>query len=600
VAVDGAGNVDLAGGNGESGHPNQSENFVARFLPDGTLDPAFGAGGLAHTGITGSLAGVGLAVDAAGHVYLAGQNDQTGHDDRLDHFVARFTGPVGFAGRVWLDADVDGLQDGGEPGLPDALVRLREVGGAPADVEFSGAAGEFVVGGASPGHYYLEVIPDAFGPYAFFTRYQVGSDPAIDSDVVPGLGETLFLPGAIAATVTGIDAGLVPGRILGDRVWHDLDGDGVQGAAEPGFAGAVVRLLDELGDLLAATATSPFGHYAFTDRPAGTYRIEVEAPAGYVFSPALQAAPGSDSDVDPLTGVTPPFAYATDFELTIDAGLWGETIFTDDVESGDLTAWGAVAGGGTVEADGEAAFAGDFGVQVVVAGACISDALVTVSGPVGTGVHEACEALTADAQIDAPAEVTFRAGRSIELENGFSIASGAGLTAELDAALPRGAFVEDDSPSAETRYAVRFHLDVGALTLGESEAFDHFVAYDAAGRAQLRLVLVRGASAGQVRLFVSAREDGGGFADTSGTPSFLAAGHRAVELEWRAGAGDGTVELWLDGAPQPGLSDLDNGAGTIDFVRWGAVAGVDPGTSGSLDMDEFDSRRAGPIGSATP
>jgi hypothetical protein len=95
------------------------------------------------------------------------------------------------------------------------------------------------------------------------------------------------------------------------------------------------------------------------------------------------------------------------------------------------------------------------------------------------------------------------------------------------------------------------------------------------------------------------REDGGGDT-TPGAGIVLANGWRTIEIDWQAstapGADDGFLDLWIDGHPQTGLATLDNDTLSVDHVRWGAVDGLDAGTSGSFFLDVFESRRAGYIG----
>ena len=75
----------------------------------------------------------------------------------------------------------------------------------------------------------------------------------------------------------------------------------------------------------------------------------------------------------------------------------------------------------------------------------------------------------------------------------------------------------------------------------------------------------------------------------------LANGWRAVEIDWRAasapGANDGALAGGVDGQSFAGLSAVDNDLGEVSSVRWGAVAGLDPGAAGSFRLDDFESRR---------
>ncbi len=131
-----------------------------------------------------------------------------------------------------------------------------------------------------------------------------------------------------------------PGGLLGDRVWSDEDGNGLQGQEEPGVAGVTVRLLSAAGVELDSTVTGPEGWYRFDDLVSGTYKLEVVPPAGAAFTLQDQGTEDStDSDVDPTTGRTDVFAYtANDVDLSRDAGLV-LPIFADGFESGDTSAW---------------------------------------------------------------------------------------------------------------------------------------------------------------------------------------------------------------------------------------------------------------------
>ena len=71
---------------------------------------------------------------------------------------------------------------------------------------------------------------------------------------------------------------------IGDRVWLDLDGDGVQDVNEPGINGQNIRLdidLDGNGstDMTLNTTTGVNGAYQFTNLPAADYTITVLEPS---------------------------------------------------------------------------------------------------------------------------------------------------------------------------------------------------------------------------------------------------------------------------------------------------------------------------------
>ncbi len=199
---------------------------------------------------------------------------------------------------VWFDVDADGLQEAGEPPVPGVTVELLDGFGTAVMTTTTDSLGGYGFGGLSPGDYSLRFSGLPAG-HSFTARGQ-GADAALDSDPDPADGTTGLLTLAAEQTDLGWDAGLVASLAgLGDRVWDDLDRDGVQDAGEPGLNGVAVQLFRADGSLYAATATTTNsgadGLYAFGGLPPGDYYLVFGAPpAGYKLSP--QNAGGGDAD----------------------------------------------------------------------------------------------------------------------------------------------------------------------------------------------------------------------------------------------------------------------------------------------------------------
>ncbi len=112
---------------------------------------------------------------------------------------------------------------------------------------------------------------------------------------------------------------------IGDRVWEDLNGNGIQDKGEPGIGGVTVKLHKCSDDSVIATkVTDSNGLYQFQAATPGNYYIEFAAPAGYVFSLQNQGTDGGkDSDADAVTGKTACTGLDTDEnDNTWDAGLY--------------------------------------------------------------------------------------------------------------------------------------------------------------------------------------------------------------------------------------------------------------------------------------
>lgn len=74
---------------------------------------------------------------------------------------------------------------------------------------------------------------------------------------------------------------------IGNRVWNDLNGDGVQDAGEPGIENVTMELYTN-GILAASLVTDGNGEYLFTNLLAGTYTVVVDTntmPAGLATNP---------------------------------------------------------------------------------------------------------------------------------------------------------------------------------------------------------------------------------------------------------------------------------------------------------------------------
>ncbi|MEM8995428.1 MAG: SdrD B-like domain-containing protein [Acidobacteriota bacterium] len=275
--------------------------------------------------------GVPDGCDACAGDDASGDSDGDGTCDDLD---------ASLGDRVWLD-DGNGVQDGGEPGVPGVTVRLYSSDAVLRDTVLTDAAGEYVFS-PGPGEYYVEVV---LAPELAYAPRDRGGDDAVDSDINPASGTSSVLTLGAGRHLRSLDAGLEP-AVIGNRVWIDGDGDGLQGDAEPGLPGVAVRLLDADGAVVLATVTGPGGVYGFLGVDTGEYRIDVAPPPGYAFSAADAGSDDLlDSDVDPSSGLGPLFTYeASSASQRWDAGLRAVPLFADGFESGDVSAWTATRG----------------------------------------------------------------------------------------------------------------------------------------------------------------------------------------------------------------------------------------------------------------
>ena len=128
---------------------------------------------------------------------------------------------------------------------------------------------------------------------------------------------------------------------IGNYVWLDNDGDGIQDGSESGMAGVQVSLYDGDDTFLGSVTTGSDGLYAFVNlSPSQYYLSFTNAPTGFSPSPQNQGANDElDSDIDPSTNKTPVFTVDIgSVDNTWDAGFKatgvGDFVWLDSNEDG--------------------------------------------------------------------------------------------------------------------------------------------------------------------------------------------------------------------------------------------------------------------------
>ena len=147
---------------------------------------------------------------------------------------------------------------------------------------------------------------------------------------------------------------MVKSAALGDRVWHDVNADGIQNVGgdgaytEQGIAGAVVRLVRDrdgdgaftsAGEVLATTTTDADGNYVFKGLAPGLdYQVQFFTPTGFdAASPRQQGASNAADSDGALSDVV--VLSAGEWNKTIDAGFYkpvsvGDFVWNDQDADG--------------------------------------------------------------------------------------------------------------------------------------------------------------------------------------------------------------------------------------------------------------------------
>ncbi len=273
---------------------------------------------------------------------------------------------------VFADSNGNGLQDEGEPGVPGVTVNLLDGAGNPVlgdDGQPITATtddnGEYIFEMLNPGQTYIVefVAPEG----STFTLLNAGDDE-VDSDADPLTGRSAPITLGEGQVDLTIDAGLVAETepdlsSIGDFIFEDSNGNGIQDEGEPGIPGVVVNLLDGAGNPVLddggqpiTTVTNSDGAYNFTNLdPELIYIVEFVAPGGRTFTTPNAGNEALDSDADQTSGRTGPITLnAGEENDTVDAGLLplpqpelgsiGNTVFCDSNGNGVADPGEGIAG----------------------------------------------------------------------------------------------------------------------------------------------------------------------------------------------------------------------------------------------------------------
>ena len=238
---------------------------------------------------------------------------------------------------VWNDLNGNGFADLEEPGIAHITISLTPTGSTtPTQTVLTDETGRYQFNDVDPGNYMLEFTKvDSRGGFWSFTGQDLPGSDSLDSDVDQD-GRVWIEVGDNDETLD-IDAGMltqdfVHSASVGNRVWDDINGDGVQNGNERGLAGIEVLLFSEgAADPVQTTITDRAGFFQFDNivpkidsdnyNSPGEYRLQVLAPEGWTFSYADQWTTSLNSDFD-NSGMSELIVLLPgQVNLDIDAGL---------------------------------------------------------------------------------------------------------------------------------------------------------------------------------------------------------------------------------------------------------------------------------------
>ncbi len=314
---------------------------------DGSYDPATGVWDLSGLSLAkGEVKTVAITVEITGegagklvtNVARVTRQDQVGDDPTNNESSASFKGGFNLGGTIYRDSDASYSKSDSEQRFTGVTVALLGEDGTPV-LDANGVPmtavtderGAYQFVGLAPASYRVVIVDPDKG----------GLAGLIPTQAYTGRGATEAVVTVTDASVQGVDFGLVAPATIGDRVWNDADGNGVDNG-EPGVPGVTVILTGADGVEVARTTTDANGTYRFTGLVPGTYTVDIEVPAGFnaaTTSMTVTVGEGEENlDVDfPLTLIPAPTPAAAVAKVLARTG-------SDASVVGGMAAMAAIAG----------------------------------------------------------------------------------------------------------------------------------------------------------------------------------------------------------------------------------------------------------------
>lgn len=255
---------------------------------------------------------------------------ETRHDDVPAFRAARVSGSV------WEDLDGNGLWDDDEPPLAAVSVALVHSDGRLLMKTETDELGAYQFEGIPPVPCSVRfTLPSQ---YLFSAPAENGSIPALTDDFN---ASTDVYHLEMGQALNGISAGAQQRVRIGDLVWLDENGNGLQETSEPGIEGVTVSLWAAGSDardaaLVMETATDANGRYRFDALRPGAFYVVFTIPEGHLPTQPISSLPQINSKLpwqNKTTLQTEPFtALSGQHILYIDAGLVSE-------ETADTLGW---------------------------------------------------------------------------------------------------------------------------------------------------------------------------------------------------------------------------------------------------------------------
>ncbi|MCB0044461.1 MAG: hypothetical protein KDD92_03430 [Caldilineaceae bacterium] len=380
---------------------------------------------------------------------FAGDDQDDLFDDNNGNMTVDFGfyKPAAVGNFIWLDENSDGLQDEGETGIANVVVQLKDSSGTVIATTVTDSEGGYLFADLPPGNYFVDV--DESSLPAGMSQTTVTNNSDSDGDGVADdadFGNKNHSGSGYAVSLVSGEENLTadfgynhnptdhvtaptgsPVAALGDRVWIDTNGDGVQDTEEVGVEGVQLTLFSPGPDGLFGTAddvnegtttTDEQGNYLFDNLTPGAYVVEVTSDTGASHDVLTSGNYDQTGDPDDFgKAATNPDNKSTvpvilgpgDVFLNVDFGYQptgavlnsvGDTVYFDADLDGNGPLMPAVDGGADVmQGAGGAADTADYGIAGVT--------VALIDDLDGDGIWDSGEPIIATEMTDAKGQYLF-------------------------------------------------------------------------------------------------------------------------------------------------------------------------------------------------
>lgn len=230
-------------------------------------------------------------------------------------------------GIVWHDLNGDGIQGTSEPFMSQINVTLTGTTSGGQEIvitNYSGLNGYYGFANLEPGNY-MVIVENPFTDGSFTIKDQDEAD-VLDSDIDPQTGESEIIVLTENQDIVTIDAGYYHFVNIGDFVWEDMNGNGIQEVNEDGISNIKIRLTRQDDNSKIEVYSDAKGKFLFGDgfqiRP-GEFYLTFYPNNSYSLIDNNIGDDSKDSDPDIVTKSTQSFRlHSGEKTFDWDAGFY--------------------------------------------------------------------------------------------------------------------------------------------------------------------------------------------------------------------------------------------------------------------------------------